>query len=199
MISALSLKPRGCKVSTNHAWARLGKPSRVSGQLGSKLLMARPRSLQNEEGNVSTSTSRLPFCAATFTTFILRAAASGRTSRALKLSSPSLAAIENRFDAERRHFKAEQDRLERELAKAKDRIGKLSVDQSLTDYHLGEMRKQAKAASASSIEMEVETKSTHFQMRATHPDAARALRDFASQIIRNQDGTLLLSKPAGNA
>jgi hypothetical protein len=104
------------------------------------------------------------------------------------------------FDAEQKQLKAKQARLERELDATKDKFGKLRVDQSITDYELREMRKQAKASSEASIEMEFETKSSRFAMKAVHPDAARALKDFAGQIIDGQrDGTLWLPRAAGSA
>jgi hypothetical protein len=62
------------------------------------------------------------------------------------------------------------------------------------------MRKQVDASAGASIEMEFESRSAHFQVRAAHPDAARALKDFAGQIIDGQrDGTLWLPGRAGNA
>jgi hypothetical protein len=113
---------------------------------------------------------------------------------------PKLPAIAARFDAEQKHLKAKQARLEHELAMAKDKLGKLRVNQSITDYKLGEMRKQMDASAGASIEMEFESQRTHFQMKATHPDAARALKDFATGIINGQaDGTVWLPGPTGNA
>jgi hypothetical protein len=62
------------------------------------------------------------------------------------------------------------------------------------------MRKQMNASAGASVELEFESRSSHFQMRATHPDAAKALREFATGIINGQaDGTLWLPGPAGNA
>jgi chromosome segregation ATPase len=97
-------------------------------------------------------------------------------------------------------LEAEQARLERELAKTKDRLGKMRVDQSIANYNLAQLQKQAQASSEASIEMEFESRSSHFQMRAAHPDAARALKEFATGIINGQtDGTLWLPGPVGNA
>jgi hypothetical protein len=104
------------------------------------------------------------------------------------------------YDAEQKQLKAKQARLEHELAMTKDKLGKLRVDQSLTDYHLREMRKQVDASAGASVELEFEGRSAHFQMKATHPDAAKALKEFAGQIIDGQrDGTLWLPGRAGNA
>jgi chromosome segregation ATPase len=112
---------------------------------------------------------------------------------------PKLPAIEARFDAEQTRLKAEQARLERELAKTRERVSKMRVDQSIAAYHLAELRKQAEASSAASIEMEFESRSSRFQMKAVHPEAAKALKEFATQIIDGTDGTLWLPGPAGNA
>jgi hypothetical protein len=97
-------------------------------------------------------------------------------------------------------LEGKQARLERELAKTKERVSRMRVDQSLTTYGLAELRKQAQASSEASIEMEFESRSSHFQMKATHPDAARALKEFATGIINGQtDGTLWLPGQAGTA
>jgi hypothetical protein len=51
-----------------------------------------------------------------------------------------------------------------------------------------------------SVELEFDSRSSHFQMKANHPDAARALKEFATGIINGQaDGTLWLPGPTGNA
>ena len=113
---------------------------------------------------------------------------------------PKLPAIVDEFDARQADLEGKQARLERELAMTKDKLGKLRVSQSLTDYGLRELRKQTEASSAASIEMEFETKSSRFQVKAVHPQAAAALKEFAGQIINGQaDGTLWLPGPAGNA
>ncbi len=106
---------------------------------------------------------------------------------------PDVPAIEARLEAK-------QACLEHELAMTKDKLGKLRVNQSVADYELREMRKQMNASAGASVELEFESRSAHFQMKATHPDAARALKDFATGIINGQkDGTLWLPGPAGNA
>jgi chromosome segregation ATPase len=113
---------------------------------------------------------------------------------------PKLPAIVAGFDARQADLEAEQAHLERELAKVKDRVGKVRVDQSIANYNLAQLQKQTQASGEASIEMEFESRSAHFQMKATHPDAARALKDFATGIINGQkDGTLWLPGPAGNA
>jgi hypothetical protein len=113
---------------------------------------------------------------------------------------PKLPAIAARFDARQEDLEAEQTRLQRELAKTKDRLGKMRVDQSIANYNLAQLQKQAQASGEASIEMEFESRSSRFQMKATHPDAARALKEFATGIINGQaDGTVWLPGPAGNA
>jgi hypothetical protein len=106
---------------------------------------------------------------------------------------PKVPAIE----ARQTDLEAEQTRLEREL---KDKLGKMRVDQSIAGYNLAQLQKQAKASGEASIEIEFESRSNRFQMRAAHPDAARALKEFATGIINGQaDGTIWLPGPAGNA
>ena len=113
---------------------------------------------------------------------------------------PKLPAIVAGFDARQTDLEAEQARLERELAMTKDKLGKLRVNQSITDYNLREMRKQVDASAGASVELEFESRSSHFQMKATHPDAAKALKEFATGIINGQtDGTIWLPGPAGKA
>jgi predicted nucleic acid-binding Zn-ribbon protein len=113
---------------------------------------------------------------------------------------PELPAIAAQFDAEQKHLKAKQALLEHELAMTKDKLGKLRVDQSITDYNLREMRKQVDASAGASVELEFENRSSHFQMKATHPDAARALKEFAMGIINGQaDGTIWLPGSVGTA
>jgi hypothetical protein len=120
-----------------------------------------------------------------------------RTARA---EIPKLRAIAAQFEARQEELEAEQARLERELDATKDKLGKVRVTQSLTDYNLRELQKQAKASGEASIEMEFETQSSRFAVKAAHPDAARALKEFATGVINGQaDGTLWLPGRAGNA
>ena len=54
---------------------------------------------------------------------------------------------------------------------------------------VAELRKDAVATrAAASIEMELETSTSRFVMRNIHPTAAKALREFASQVVDAQDG-----------
>jgi chromosome segregation ATPase len=99
-------------------------------------------------------------------------------------------------------LEAQQTRLQRELDATKQKVSRLRVDQSITDHGLSELGKQmATAKAAASIEMELETSSTHFVMRNIDPAAAKALREFASQVIDARDGgAVWLSDPvAGTA
>jgi hypothetical protein len=59
-----------------------------------------------------------------------------------------------------------------ELAATEKKLNRLRTDQSITDHALGELRKAATAARAASIEVEFESSTSHFQMKAAHPDAA---------------------------
>jgi hypothetical protein len=112
---------------------------------------------------------------------------------AAKAEIPKLPAIAAQLEAG-------QKRLREELATVKDKHARLRTDWSTTDYALGELRKEVTAARAASIEVEFESSSTHFQMKATHPAAAAALKQFAAEIVSGSaDGTIWLPGSAGNA
>jgi chromosome segregation ATPase len=92
-----------------------------------------------------------------------------------------------------RDLKAETARLREELAATQKKLLRLRTDWSQTDYAVGELRKKTEAAAAASVEVEFESSSTHFQMKAAHPDAARALKEFAAEIVSGSaDGTIWL-------
>jgi hypothetical protein len=99
---------------------------------------------------------------------------------------PKLPEIEAELEVKQARLDAEQTRLRRELDATKDKLGKLRVDQSITNYGLRELEKQTTAATKASIEME--TSSARVVLRNIHPDAAKALREFASGVIDAQDG-----------
>ena len=111
---------------------------------------------------------------------------------------PKVPAIVARFDAEQSGLKAEQARLQRELEATTKKVSRLRVDQSIADYSISELRKEAEASRAASIS--IETSSSRFVMRNIDPVAARTLRDFAAQVIDARDGgAVWLSRPAGTA
>ena len=62
---------------------------------------------------------------------------------AARADVPKIPEIEARTDAKQSKLAAEQKRLERELAKTKERLGKVHVNQSLTDYELRKHIKQS--------------------------------------------------------
>jgi septal ring factor EnvC (AmiA/AmiB activator) len=105
------------------------------------------------------------------------------------------------FDAERQRLQDELADVRRELEATKKKLGKLRVDQSVQDYKLSQMQKQAAAAASKpSVEMELQTSSSRLVMRDLHPDAARALREFAAEVIdARSGGAILFSGPAGTA
>jgi chromosome segregation ATPase len=87
-------------------------------------------------------------------------------------------------------LEAAQMHLEREVDKTKNRLGKARVDQSMTTYQLGELRKELDAkvkAATAAVELKLD-QTTSFEMRALHPDAAAALKQFAREVI---DGTIV--------
>jgi hypothetical protein len=112
---------------------------------------------------------------------------------------PKLPAIEARLEAKQARLDAEQTRLRHELDATKDKLGKVRVNQSITDYNLSEMRKEAAASKATSIEMELQTSTSRLVMRDIHPAAAKALREFAAQAVADGDTVWFSDPPAGNA
>jgi chromosome segregation ATPase len=97
-------------------------------------------------------------------------------------------------------LEAEQARLAGELRKVTARLGRLRVEQGIDAYNIEQLEKRVRASAEASVEMEFESRSTHFQMRAAHPEAARALKEFAAELIdRQADGTLWLPGSAGTA
>jgi chromosome segregation ATPase len=96
---------------------------------------------------------------------------------------PQIPATVTRLEAAQMH-------LEREVDKTKNRLAKARVDQSMTTYQLGELRKELDAkvkAATAAVELKLE-QTTSFEMRALHPDAAAALKQFAREVI---DGTIV--------
>jgi chromosome segregation ATPase len=96
---------------------------------------------------------------------------------------PQIPATVTRLEAAQMH-------LEREVDKTKNRLAKARVDQSMTTYKLGELRKELDAkvkAATAAVELKLE-QTTSFEMRALHPDAAAALKQFAREVI---DGTIV--------
>jgi hypothetical protein len=85
---------------------------------------------------------------------------------------PQVPAIVARLDAE-------QNSVRRELEATAKKVSRLRVDQSLADYSISQLRKDAEASKAASIEMETST--SRFVMRNIDPVAARTLRDFAAR------------------
>jgi chromosome segregation ATPase len=98
-------------------------------------------------------------------------------------------------------LKAEQKRLERELEETKKKLLHVRADQSVTNYSLSELNKKVattKAKAAASVELKLETNSSSLIMRDVHPDAARALQEFAAQALAD-DETMWFSNPVGRA
>jgi hypothetical protein len=77
-----------------------------------------------------------------------------------------------------------QKHLERELAKTKEKLRTVRTNQCIADYRLAELDK-ATAARSKALELKVETTTQRFEMREVHPDAQRALRDFARETLKS--------------
>jgi chromosome segregation ATPase len=81
-------------------------------------------------------------------------------------------------------FKTEQARLQREIKTTQEKLKAVKIDQVLADRRLAQLAK-ATETRASAMEMKIET--TVFEMREVHPDAQRALRDFAGATLKGRD------------
>lgn len=80
-------------------------------------------------------------------------------------------------------FKTEQARLQREVAKTKEKLSRVRVDQSVADFKLKELARETKKQAAN-VEMKIEsTVAASFKMTEMHPDAAAALRSFADATL----------------
>jgi hypothetical protein len=121
-----------------------------------------------------------------------------RTARA---EIPNLAAVEARFDVRQADVEGKQASLERELKITKDKLGRLHVDQSVTDYTLREIERKQRTAPA--VELKFQTSSSSFTMKDIHPDALAAWRRFVAQVIADarDDGatSMLISDVVGTA
>jgi hypothetical protein len=93
----------------------------------------------------------------------------------------------------------EQARLQRELDETKQKLSRVRVNQSITDYGLSKLSREV-AATKAAASIEMETSSSRFVMRNIHPAAAKTLREFAAQVVDAWDGgAVWLSDPAGTA
>jgi hypothetical protein len=90
---------------------------------------------------------------------------------------PKLPAIAERLETG-------QARLQRELKRTQDRVTRVRVNQSMTDFKLDELSK-ATAKRAAGLEMKIETSVSAFAVGDIHPAAASALHDFAAEAINN--------------
>ena len=105
---------------------------------------------------------------------------------------PSVPAVVEQIHGEHAELKREQTRLERELAKQKDRLGKLRVDQSVTDYSL----KKLESAQQPVVELKFVTEDgCCFSLKDAHPDAIETWRRFAHELVAANDGVMFPSDP----
>jgi predicted nucleic acid-binding Zn-ribbon protein len=96
-------------------------------------------------------------------------------------------------------FKSEQARLKRELETTREKLRAVRVDQSVANFRLGELDKETRKQAAN-VEMKIETRvAASFAMREMHPDAAAALRNFATATLgaRQDEKIWILPGPAG--
>lgn len=109
-----------------------------------------------------------------------------------KSEIPRLPEIEARVDAKQSKLAAEQKRLSEELAKQKDRIGKLRVDQSVTDFSVKKLEEARKPI----VELKFVTEDgCCFSLKDAHPDAIETWRKFAHELVAANSGTMFPHDP----
>ena len=109
-----------------------------------------------------------------------------------KSEIPSVPAVVEQLHGEHAELKREQTRLERELAKQKDRLGKLRVDQSVTDHSL----KKLESVQQPVVELKFVTEDgCCFSLKDAHPDAIETWRRFAHELVAANDGVMFSSDP----
>jgi hypothetical protein len=114
-----------------------------------------------------------------------------------KSEIPQVPAIEARIDGRLSEMAAEQKRLQDELQKTKNRVSKMRVNQSITEYSLKESLKELQRAQKPVVELRFESVDGQFTMRDMHPDAAAAWRRFVREMVEGNDGTMFPNDPTG--
>jgi hypothetical protein len=110
-----------------------------------------------------------------------------------KAEIPQVPAIEARITAKQSSLAAAQRRLEQELTKQKDRIGKLRVEQSLTDHGL----KTLEQAQRPVVELKFVTDDgCCFSLKDAHPDAIATWRRFAHELVASNSGVMFPHDPS---
>jgi chromosome segregation ATPase len=107
-----------------------------------------------------------------------------------KSEIPRLPEIEARIDAKLSQMAAEQE-------KTRDRVSRMRVDQSVTQYCLKEDLKELKRAQQPVVELKFESVDGVFTMKDLHPDAAAAWRRFVREMVEANEGTMFPNDPTG--
>jgi chromosome segregation ATPase len=100
-------------------------------------------------------------------------------------------------------FRSELASLQEKVEKVSKQTLRVRTEQSILQYQqkkLDTELSQMKRNAASGAVVEFETSSSRITVGNLHPDAANALREFASQVVDAWDGdAILFSGPAGTA
>jgi chromosome segregation ATPase len=105
---------------------------------------------------------------------------------------PKFDYLEARVATEQSKLRSEQRGIERELAATKARLGKMRVNQSVTNYKLSEHIRALQPV----VELKFECADSRFTMKL-HPDAAEAWRRFVAEMVEANDGTMSINDPSG--
>jgi hypothetical protein len=130
-----------------------------------------------------------------------------RTELGVKLKlAAELAAARSEIEELRQRapsFRSELASLQEKVEKVSKQTLRVRTEQSILQYQqkkLDTELSQMKRNAASGAVVEFETSSSRITVGNLHPDAANALREFASQVVDAWDGdAILFSGPAGTA
>jgi hypothetical protein len=115
-----------------------------------------------------------------------------------KSEIPQVPAIEARIDGRLSEMAAEQKRLQDELQKTKNRVSKMRVNQSITEYSLKESLKELQHAQQPAVELKFVTEDgCCFSLKDANPGAVETWRRFAADLVAANNGTMFPNDPTG--
>jgi hypothetical protein len=115
-----------------------------------------------------------------------------------KAEVPQVPAIEARIDSRLSEMAAEQKRLQDELQKTMNRVSKMRVNQSITEYSLKESLKELQHAQQPAVELKFVTEDgCCFSLKDANPGAVETWRRFAADLVAANNGTMFPNDPTG--
>jgi hypothetical protein len=121
----------------------------------------------------------------------------GRKLARLKAEVAEARRLQPNFEGKLNVLQGQIEKQQKTISKLRVENSQLAFAQKQMDAELSQMRR--KSASSAAV-VQFETSNSRITVGNLHPDAANALREFASQVIDAQDGgAILFSGPAGTA